>query len=751
MSTKRPQHDVSLKPFSLALSVCLLLGATTLHGAPQHQKLAVVDDDPSSAVSGPRSQCSFDCRDGNGGSSKGATSFLGSRMFVHSFSPSEWTMIPRGTSRSRTISSPTTQRIPFSQFSRLHRGRDCNFGGSNHVYCTRRSSIEQEDFRIIHDHNVQPKITTTTTSTTKKKKVRSRDDYEDDEIVNDDDYQSSSSFKFTTTNPDRAAHTQTETEKATGIGIDIDIDVASVDEAQVLLACRSYLLRKHKLEWTEKKRREEAANSPLHNEGYFWPNPSELIYLREKPDPFDLTYYGGNGNGNGNGTAIGQRHRKSKKHGNDYFYSNHDGEVGDDLPFSSSFPSSSYGNGYGGFENKFAIQQKFDKNNDDDDDDSNHHGGERTVSWWGGNNPFSTNPAFTYPSSEHIKRSNSKLRLWNNSTWKEEWYEKRWRGKIISQDEKTQRRQDKLLSDIPLDVLESPKLASLSEEEVTEAIVSYLVANRKKSEARRRVKRVKELERRRYREWRTSVQSRVEKARDDGATTMRDILLKIDVDKKGSNGSSGDALSFEPSVNVMKKLRKKRGEQSKRAFETRLANLEANATASSSKRISMFPRSPNRIRSFSRHYNNDFNDKNDINSNNINGEDEFEEELSPMQAILRIDMALDHNETPSPVDVETILKPGRLGRRRSLLRRILSECFGLRGKCVPRLVNRKNDVRLNEYDSVEKEEEATVGQELVFTTKCTIEELGSFVLVKLREKIRSQTLAGDNVSSTKAE
>ena len=84
--------------------------------------------------------------------------------------------------------------------------------------------------------------------------------------------------------------------------------------------------------------------------------------------------------------------------------------------------------------------------------------------------------------------------------------------------------------------------------------------------------------------------------------------------------------------------------------------------------------------------------------------------ISPVQALLQIDEALDHGRLPSPIDIETILQPGRLGRRRETLRRILSECYDLRGKCVP-----------------------GVGGESMFVTKCDIKELGMFVLTKLRQ------------------
>jgi hypothetical protein len=95
----------------------------------------------------------------------------------------------------------------------------------------------------------------------------------------------------------------------------------------------------------------------------------------------------------------------------------------------------------------------------------------------------------------------------------------------------------------------------------------------------------------------------------------------------------------------------------------------------------------------------------------------MDEVTSPMQAILHIDMALDHKVMPKSKYVEMILKPGRLGRRREALRRILSECFDLRGKCVP-------------------DPKASVGEEdsLLFATKCGIDELGAFVLDKLKDQ-----------------
>lgn len=551
-------------------------------------------------------------------------------LFVESFSPTP-------TTSSRRVSSQSSNRLGdeskvASVFSYQH---------NNYYFHERKRSLH-EKYSLGDDIELK----TTNRKTKKKKKVRSpaASSYEPN-----DDYNNLTASSTSDINP--------------------EIDTTNIDEAQVLLACRSYLLRKHKLEWTDKKRRVEAANSPLNSEGYFWHDPSDLIYLREKPDPYDLSY----------------------------IYNDISND--DDYGYNTTYD---------------------DKNNleeDDDDDDPSASEEENMAYWAMSNNPFSTNPAFTYPSSEHIRRSNSKLRLWNNSTWKEQWYNKRWKGRVVSRAQKTQRRQDKLLGDIPSDILESPKLASLSEEEVTEAIITYLQANQRKSEARKNNKKFKEAERMALRQWRKNVQIETEIARDNGETTMKGILLKADPPSSMEN-----ALSFEPSAEIMQKIQKIRGEKSKRAFATRMANTKTkNGASTSGKGISKLRRSP----------------KED--GNPEHGEDDIDEEgtRSPMQSILLIDMALDNNDTPSPIDVETILKPGRLGRRRHVLRRILSECFDLRGKCVPRYV--KDGVATAGEDGddhqsmIEKEKE----EELLFVTKCTIDELGSFVLAKLRYKIRN--------------
>ena len=83
---------------------------------------------------------------------------------------------------------------------------------------------------------------------------------------------------------------------------------------------------------------------------------------------------------------------------------------------------------------------------------------------------------------------------------------------------------------------------------------------------------------------------------------------------------------------------------------------------------------------------------------------------TPTEALHRIQDALDSNTWPSVEDVELVLTPARLSNRKVMLRRVLLECFGLRGKCVP------------------------TGNELVFATQSSIEDLGAFVLEQLKAR-----------------
>jgi hypothetical protein len=82
---------------------------------------------------------------------------------------------------------------------------------------------------------------------------------------------------------------------------------------------------------------------------------------------------------------------------------------------------------------------------------------------------------------------------------------------------------------------------------------------------------------------------------------------------------------------------------------------------------------------------------------------------TPQDALLRIEDDLNRGAFPPVDDMKVIMKPLKLAKRKDLLRKILSDLFDLRGKCVP--------LDLDDPDC-EKE----------FATQSSISDLGSFVI-----------------------
>ena len=405
-----------------------------------------------------------------------------------------------------------------------------------------------------------------------------------------------------------------------------DMSSASdLDEMQVLLACRSYLRRKHKLDWEGKKLRQEAAASPLFNEGYFWFDPNDLLYLRKNPDPFNLI---------DNETVAGG--------GFNYTYD------GDESLESSPNPILIE-------ENKVAMST----------------------------NPFSTNPL--YPSEEHQRRSASRAQLWSNETWKELWYEKRWKGRKVTEEERIQKRAKRRVNNMPASILESPDVLSLSEEEVATAVISYIRAIQRMSDAKKELNKKKLAEREEFVQWKKGLKKEAEEMALLIKTTN---ATRQDFYPQKSNNRH---LTFEPSHDYMKSISTKLSEKSKRAYQKRVDKKKASDAASAKGKTKFRQNLPS----------------------DDTGSDKS------IRAILRINSALDNGQLPSVGDVEIILKPGRLGRRKAILLRILSECFGLRGKCVPK--RQKGEVVF------------------MFATTCKVKELGKFVLSKLRDS-RQETI-----------
>jgi len=92
---------------------------------------------------------------------------------------------------------------------------------------------------------------------------------------------------------------------------------------------------------------------------------------------------------------------------------------------------------------------------------------------------------------------------------------------------------------------------------------------------------------------------------------------------------------------------------------------------------------------------------------------------SPKEALARIEADLELSRFPAIDDVRMILVPKKLSNRADVLRRILTNCFDLRGKCIPRCLL--------------GDESIGVKQTFLFVTECPIRVLGLFVLSKLEE------------------
>ena len=89
---------------------------------------------------------------------------------------------------------------------------------------------------------------------------------------------------------------------------------------------------------------------------------------------------------------------------------------------------------------------------------------------------------------------------------------------------------------------------------------------------------------------------------------------------------------------------------------------------------------------------------------------------TPRDALIRIEAALDSGNVPVVEDCEMMMTITRLKKRKEVLRRILRDCFNLRGKCLPSDMKNPND------------------SELLFVTQRPIQEIGEFVIYKLKQR-----------------
>eukprot|EP00980_Cylindrotheca_fusiformis_P009343 scaffold2047_cov129-Cylindrotheca_fusiformis.AAC.22 len=169
------------------------------------------------------------------------------------------------------------------------------------------------------------------------------------------------------------------------------------------------------------------------------------------------------------------------------------------------------------------------------------------------------------------------------------------------------------------------------------------------------------------------------KRRTSRKKTLQERKPAVKSEKETERRLPRDAL-FTRDQETLKEQQKLRSERAKKAYETRMKNKEK---ASPSPRPPPRPFIPARA--------------------------------TPQDALVRIENDLNQGVVPTVDDILVIMKPMKLTKRKGLLKRILLETFGLRGKCVP-----------TDFEELECEK--------VFVTSCSIQHLGDFVVHLLLKK-----------------
>jgi hypothetical protein len=219
---------------------------------------------------------------------------------------------------------------------------------------------------------------------------------------------------------------------------DLSIDMSEVSDAETLLACRAYLQRRNKLGWKESGQRkflrqQASAMFPSfakESVGHFWEDPSELLFLNDTDNK-------NNENGGGDQPSYGDVYK----------------EEPDEV-----------------LQQPHADQVIFEET--DDGDESVYRGGD----------VFTTYPSG--PSAERIRRSEAKSAQWQDPAFREQWYGKRWGGRtILTESLKQERLLGKRVLNIPADILESEEMAALTDEEINDAIRTYVLSKRRRSRA----------------------------------------------------------------------------------------------------------------------------------------------------------------------------------------------------------------------------------------------------------------------------
>lgn len=393
------------------------------------------------------------------------------------------------------------------------------------------------------------------------------------------------------------------------------INMEGLSDAEVLLACRSYLSKRKKIEWSAAERRKRARKQSAQytagesgTVGYFWENPEELVYLKA-----------GAGEKRGGGTGIGGG-------ANDRFLPGAEDDRADE---SGSLAMAFDG---GDLWSDGVVEDDEDTTTSGKSDDDNFISGADRLehSVLGG--------YLSGPSDEHTRRSKAQKAKWDDPEWKEKWYKRRWgeKGeKMKSDDEKKQKKMENMVNAIPPDVLASPELVEMSDEDIAEAVKIYLDSRNKRSE--------------------TNATKKKEKAASKNNATK----LQNKDDKSDESALHVASIDFSLSDDdVARAKQRERSRTAKRAYQTRRANAEKRQRESQE-----------------------------------DGANEVVKPIMPsmlshvyaaQEAQARIEWALYANMPLDNADIDIFMVPAKMRGRKQVLLRVLKERFGKEGKCIPR-------------------------------------------------------------------
>ncbi len=450
-----------------------------------------------------------------------------------------------------------------------------------------------------------------------------------------------------------------------------------VTDEEALLACRAYLQRKNKLGWIESKQRKTLAKQNF-NAGYFWEDPDELVYLK-RSRPRRLIQKNKLLGEDGESRNSGSNNEDDSLADNeeDYLF-----EFIDDFDDNEDdIYTNEFQNDGGDNEENTDIQVSSSESSNDSDE--------------GG--IFTSFPA--YPPARYLKQSQFRKKLFSNPEWKEEWYNKRWGGEDMKKERERVRQNkkiQKLVQKIPSDVLRSPELAALTDEEIEDAIKTYLKANQKRRKSHLNVQKEKS-------DGLGSIN--IANTSSISSKSERDKFVKKEESKDPTpRMNRNELLSFSPSEDQLKEAQRRNSERARKAYETRMINNEMKGI--------------------------DIDKNKQLQQRNLK-EIKVEGKLSPRQSMERIEEMINDKKQPYSHDIDTVLEPKRLAGRKELFRMILRENSGLKGKCVPDLSSLTHVKEPSEFylDATADDVDAIVKK---FVTQSTVSELGLFIKFLLK-------------------